>query len=284
MTATTTTPWTPVRPDRTGVTFGRVVRSEWIKLRSLRSTVWTLALTVLVAGGMAAISAWSLRMLLDDGLAEQFGVANGALAVSGNYLFVQLPLIVLGVLAITGEYSTGQIRSTLAAVPRRVPALLAKALVLGLVALVTSVVAVALSWALTLPFFSGTSLEIDLGSAEAQRLLVGNVLYLVAITLFALGAGALLRHSAAAITATIALLVVVEQVLGNIPVELARDISVFLPGLAGSRVLMDDATLESIRESTTSPYLEPWLSFGVLGLWVVLLLGLAAVLLRRRDA
>lgn len=108
--------------------------------------------------------------------------------------------------------------------------------------------------------------------------------YLVAISLLAFALGALLRHSAGALTAVIALLLVVENVLMLVPVRAIQVISPFLPSTAGRRVLFDEEMISAIDAANGGAHLTAWQGFGVLLAWVVALLGLAAVLVRRGDA
>jgi ABC-2 type transport system permease protein len=144
----TALPVTPARPSRIGVTFPRVLRSEWIKTRTVRSTVWTLALTVLLMVGFSTLFSWGTSSVQGDG-GPAAGVGTGsALAVfmvTVGYGVAQLTLAVLGVLAITTEYSTGMVRSTFAAVPTRLPALGAKALIVAPISALTAMVALGLS-------------------------------------------------------------------------------------------------------------------------------------------
>lgn len=270
-------PTTSVRTQ----TFGRTVHAEWIKFWTVRSTVWTLVATVSVMVGISVLAAWgSSSGAVDAGS----GPINMALVLSAGYQIAQLSVAVLGVLTISGEYSTGMIRSTLAAVPRRVPVLTAKALVLSGVVAGISVVSMALSYVATMPWHARLNATFDLTDAQTLRMTVGLPLYLVAIALFAFAIGALLRHSAAALTAVIALLLVVENVLMVIPLRAVELVSPFLPSTAGRRVLFDNEMLSSTDAMTKGAHLAPWLGYGVLVGWVVVLFALAAMMLRRRDA
>ena len=271
------------RPESTGATFPRVLNAEWIKFRTLRSTVWTLASTVVVMVGISFLIAWSTSTLdnpADGGVVS----ANAAPMVVMAYYFGQFALAVLGVLVITGEYSTGMIRSTLAAVPRRLPALWAKALVTAVVGAIVGAVAVTLSALVTMPFHDQLGLTLDLSDGETLRILGGAVLYLATLALLALAIGALLRHSAAALATILGLLLVIENVFSGIPHAFFQNISPFLPGTAGSRIMLDDAGIAQAAEFATGPSLTPWQGYGVMLAWVVVLLAAAAVLLRRRDA
>jgi ABC-2 type transport system permease protein len=280
-TATSTTvsftPTTAVRPQ----TFGRTVHAEWIKFWTVRSTVWTLIATVTVMVGISMLAAWGSTI---DAVDAGSGPMNTAQLLSAGYQLAQLSVAVLGVLTIAGEYSTGMIRSTIAAVPRRVPVLAAKALVLSAVVAGVSVVSMALSYVATMPWQGRLDATFDLGSAETLRMTVGLPLYLMAIAVFAFVVGALLRHSAAALTAVIALLLVVENVLMIIPLRAVELISPFLPSTAGRRVLFDTEMLNATDAMTKGAHLAPWLGYGVLLGWVLVLGIVAAMMLRRRDA
>jgi ABC-2 type transport system permease protein len=264
-------------PDGGGLTFPRVVASEWVKFRTLRSTMWTLGVTVLLMVGIAVLAAWGMT----EGGEVGPGSAIGAFATVAGFNVAQLSVAVLGVLIITGEYTTGMIRSTFAAVPTRLPALAAKGIVLAATVLVVSAVSVALAYVATLPFLSGTVLEIDLGDAETVRVLGGTALYLTGIALLAFAFGALVRHSAGALAAVLGLLLVVENVFSLIPLAFFREVSPFLPSTAGSQVMLPELFAAGNGEGTD---LTPLQGYGVMLAWVAVVLAVAAVLLRRRDA
>lgn len=271
-----------VQRTRGHLTFPRVLRSEWIKIRTVRSTVWTLALTVVLMVGTTVLVAWGMTQVGEAGAeAGTDGVAG--LVTVGGY-FAQLMIAVLGVLTITGEYSTGMIRSTLTAVPRRLPALFAKGLVLTAVALVTSVLGVALAVLASMPYHDQLGITLDLGDPEQLRILAGVPLYLTAIALLGFGIGALLRHSAGALATVLGLLLVIETVVSAIPTKFFEVLGLFLPGSAGSRLLLGDETIAAMNEASAGPDLSAWQGYGVLIAWVAVLITVAAVLLRRRDA
>ena len=269
------------RPRGSGsVTFPRVVASEWIKFRSIRSTAWTLPITAIIMIGLAALQAWATTTLP----VEETGFVSAAGIVTGGWFMAQLAVCVLGILAITGEYGTGMIRSTLAAVPTRLPALWAKALVLAVVVAVVSAVAIGLSWVAALPFMGELGVSLDLSESETQRIVFGTPLYLATIAVFAFAIGALVRHSAGALAIVLGLLLVIENVFMMVPLRFFEVVSPYLPATAGGRLLYDQATLDMMDAGSTAATFTPWQGYGVLVAWVVLLLGVAAVLLRRRDA
>lgn len=265
------------------LTFPRVLRAEAGKLFSLRSTWWTLGVAVVLQVGMAALIGLFARTVDED--AGPGGLQlDGATLPSVGMQFAQLALVVLAVMVITAEYSSGQIRSTLVAVPTRTPVLAAKAVVLAAVTLVVGTVSGALSVAAGL-LVAGDRIGFDLPASETLRILAGGPLYLMAIALLALGVGALIRHTAGAIAILMGLLLVVEPVLAAVPLRVLQEISPFLPSTAGQQLLFDDQTLaaqEGLRQY--GAHLEPWAGYGILVAWAVAALVLAGWLLRRRDA
>ncbi len=267
-------------PDRRGLSLGRIVTSEWIKFRSVRATAWTLPITAALMVGLAVLQAWGASTMGP----EAFGQVNGVEVITGGWFFAQLAVAVLGVLTITGEYSTGMIRSTLAAVPRRVPALWAKAAVLVVVVFAVSLVAIGLSWIAVQPWGSSLDLGLDLSDGQTARVLLGTPLYLSTIAVFAFAIGALLRHSAGALATVLGLLLVVEQVFASIPLRFFEVVAPFLPSNAGTHLLYSDEMIDMIWSGEGVVQLTPWQGYGVLAAWTLVLLAAAAVLLRRRDA
>src|SRR5690554_6441687 len=283
MTTLDARPGTPVLP----VTFPRIVTSEWIKFRTVRATVWSLSLTVVAMVGIAALAAWSVADLLEGG--EAFDPGNGSAQAAsfliGGWFIAQLVVAVLGVLVITGEYGTGMVRSTFAAEPRRVLALLGKALVLFSVVAVVSAIAVALSWLAAMPFLGQLDAMVDLADPTTVRMLLGTPLYLATIAVLAFAIGALVRHSAEALAAVLGLLLVVEVVFASVPLRFFEIVSPYLPSTAGQQLLSaggDAADYETGIGAVTQ--LTPWQGYGVLVAWVLVLLTAALVLVRRRDA
>ena len=272
---------TTTAPGR--VTLIGTIAAEWIKFRSVRSTAWILGTTLLLMVGVSVLAAWGSTAGMVDGGTSPGGM-NAAQLFSAGYQLAQLGVAVLGVLIITSEYSTGMVRSTFTAVPGRVPVLWAKACVLTVCVLSVTLVAMALSYLATMPFHDELGVTLDLTDAETLRMTIGLPLYLAAIALLALALGALVRHSAAALSGVIALLLVIENVLMMIPLRAIDVISPFLPSTAGRRVLFDSEMIATVNAATDGAHLAPWQGYAVLVAWVMALLALAAVLLTRRDA
>jgi ABC-2 type transport system permease protein len=271
-----------------GVTVGGVLRSEWIKLRSLRSTFWC-AVIILVLN--VAVSPLLLAVLPADRLPT--GAALTSIVVSAITVgsgFTSLAAAVIGALTITGEFGTGMIRSTFAAVPKRLPVLAAKALVLLAAVFVVALVSVALAAAIVLAQASGRSLDLRLDGAFWLAL-VGDAGYLALIGLMALFVGAIIRNTAGAIATMVGLILVLPNIASLVgtlaQVTWLQNIGVFLPSTAGSRMYaypsaeLAAATQQALPGAIT---LEPWQGGLVLLAWIAVLGVVASVLVKRRDA
>ncbi|HVT20973.1 MAG TPA: hypothetical protein VHE57_06265, partial [Mycobacteriales bacterium] len=207
----------------------RLARAEWIKLWSLRSTKWTLfALVVTTVGLGALISAetaahWNHMSLSDK---RTWDPTNNSLAGTA---FGELAVAVLGVLAITAEYSSGTIRSSVAAAPRRTPLLMAKALVFGGVSLAVGEVISFVSYCMGQALFSGhapISHITDPGVVRAVTMTGG---YLALVCLMALGVGFVLRHTAGAIASLVGVLLVLPGVFAALPTGAQNALEKFMP-------------------------------------------------------
>jgi ABC-2 type transport system permease protein len=257
------------------VTQRRVTRSEWTKLFSLRSTRFSLAATLLLVIGiglLACIVFESRWPHLSAGDKHDFHPLSVSLA---GINFAQLAIGVLGVLVITGEYSTGMIRSTLAAVPTRLPVLWAKAGVFAAVAFAISLPATVLVFLVGQAILSGEHINVALSHPGVERALIGAPLFLTAMGLFGLGLGAIIRSTAGGIAALAAIVFVLPPIIGLLPTSVANSIDPYLPSNAGGAVWTinpDPGTL------------APWAGFGIFCAYVAISIAVAAVLLVRRDA
>lgn len=267
--------------------FGHLLRGEWIKFWSVRSTTWTLSIFLIATVGLVQLISLAFVNVPSP---EQGGPPEGT---AGNPLdplsiavtLAQLAVAVLGALTITSEYSTGMIRSSLTAVPKRLPMLWSKAIVLVVSVFVVALVAVAISVGLQWLFFDSQNFSIDVTDPEMIRPLVGTAVYLATIALFSYALGALLRHSAAALATVLGLLLVAPILFSAIPWEPLQQANPFLPGVAGQQFTQTTEQLEAAASfSDVGVDLTAWQGYGVLVLWVVVVLGAAAVLLKRRDA
>jgi len=270
-------------PTAARVTPWHVLRSEWIKLWTLRSTYWTVGLTVAVLVLLAWAMAASFGLAPEGSYPGSDGSASLVyMLLAPGQIFGSLVLIVLAALTTTGEYTTGQVRSTFAAVPRRLPVLWAKGLVVALVSFATAAVGTALS--LLLAGALQPAMRPDWSDPEMLRIVVGTPLYIATLALLGFAVGALLRNSAAAIATTIGFVLIIESVLNLIswkPLEYVRP---FLPSSAGVRVATPEEMLEMTDGmATVAVSLTPWAGYAVLLGWVAVILLAAAVRLRTRD-
>lgn len=214
----TTIPTTSLAPTPTALrVLGANVRGEWTKLASVRSTAWTLLATVGLAIGFGALIGAS-QMSSWDNLdpSERLRFDPTSFSLSGLFL-AQMAVGVLGVLVVTSEYATGQIRATLGATPQRLTVLAAKA-----TTFTTSVVAVGLvasfsAFWIGQRIFASKGLEASLTDPGMLRAVFGGALYLAAVGLLAIGLGTILRRTAGAVAALVALLFIVPLVTGSCP-------------------------------------------------------------------
>lgn len=261
-------------PGAGRVTFGRVLRSEWVRFRSLRSTWITLAVTVLIVIGLgAAFTAaraahWPPR---DPGELVSFDPTRTSL---GGTFLAQLAIGVLGVLLVTGEYSTGMIRATFTAVPRRLAVLTARMLVFAAAGLVVLVPTCVVAFVLGQQLLSSKHIETDFSNPGVTRAVIGAGLYLVAIGLLGVALGWLLRHTAGAIAVLVGLLLIIEILVHLLPAPWPDRVAKWLPAEAGQ-------ALWTVKPEAHT--LAPWSGFGVLMLYVATGLIAAAFLLHRRD-
>ncbi|MGW4729703.1 ABC transporter permease [Streptomyces shenzhenensis] len=257
------------------VTGPRVLRSEWAKLWSLRSTWITLALGLLFLVAFGLIAASRYRSGYDSGrLDGDFAHATSvSLSLFGTN-FAQLALGVLGVLVTAGEYSTGMIRSTMAAVPRRLPVLWSKAGVFGLVALVVGTVGAFVAFLIGGGIVSGTPAALGLSHAGVVRSLLGAGLYLGLVGVIGAALGALLRSVAGGISVLVAALMLVPGLMSLLPSSWQDDINRYLPSNAGQSMF-------ALTHDSTA--LSPGAGLLVFLGWTALALAGAAYRLRRSD-
>ncbi len=278
------------RPAR----FADVVRSEWTKLRTVRSTWITLLIMVVVTVGLGALIAFGFAHRFNHrDLSERVQFDPVSTGFSGLFLS-QLAVGVLGVLVITNEYTTGMIRTTFQAVPRRGQVLAAKGLVFTAVILVLGEVSSFATFFVVQPILKagpapyatiGGQLVggFDPGPAGVLRAVIGGGLYLAATGLLALAIGCLIRHTAGAVASIVGLLFVLPLVAQALPDSWRNPIEEYLPSGAGQQVL-SVMRIPNIRGVTLTPHLSPWTGFAVLCAYVVVALGFAFWLLNRRDA
>ena len=256
-------------------TFGDVLRSEWTKLRSVRSTFWALIVTVVLGVGLGAVISAATahgyaRMSVSGKLSwDPTGVSLAGVAIA------ELAIAVLGVLCISSEYSSGMIRTSLIAVPKRGRILAAKSLVFAVATFVVGEVTSFTAFFVGQALISGHAPHAALGDPGVARAVAGAGLYLTALAVLSVAAGALLRHPAAGIASLIAVLIVLPGVAQALPDSWRNPVTEFWPTQAGSQ-------LTSVHPSAHA--LQPWPGFGVMCLFVAIVYAIAWTLLDRRDA
>lgn len=277
------------------LSFGGIIRSEWVKLISIPSTLWAYAaIFVLSVGVIAQMSATTNFDWLEGGLSQIGMQAAGVNAVMLSTDLGSFAVSVLGVLVIAGEYNTGMIRSTFIAVPQRVPALLAKFLVFAVVTLLVAAVAVAIAIPISTSLFAGNGIEIRLDDPHYWRGVIGSVGYLVSVGLIAFGIGAIVRHVVGGVAITLGVVMVIPIGLGFVgaggSMLWLQNLTSLLPFNLGRALMTHPGYSEfaspglPIERPEGLWALEPWQGALGLAVWVVVLFTTAIVLLKRRDA
>jgi ABC-type transport system involved in multi-copper enzyme maturation permease subunit len=256
-----------------GVTTARVVRSELIKLLSVRSTYFALLGTILAIVGIATFVAVGIVVQeTPPGPGATVDPTGGAL--SGVSLAVYL-VAALGVLMVTGEYSTGTIKATLAAVPRRGTLVRGKVIAAAAVILPVSLASTLIAFLAARTVLSTGDMSISLTTPGVLRAVTGAALYLTAVSLLASGLAWLLRSTAGALATLFGILIVLPVAAYLLPAPVRDDVMAYLPDSAGMAIL----------QTAPSPaQLPPWTGFGVFTAYTALTLIAGAVLLHRRDA
>ena len=268
-------------PDRPRVagrqSFAGAVRAEWIKLRTLTST-WvtsaiTIVITVLFGAGLAMGYAGSPERADDAKTMTSSGSVLGMIVVA-----------VLGALVVTGEYASGQIRSSVMAVPRRGRLFVAKALVVSGFSFVLGVVCVALSYALSYPFMKGHAGSLT--DAHYLGLFWGTGLSFAVVALMALGLGYLTRSTAGAITVVVSLLFVAPIPFGLMAGRWQWAVKVvgLLPDTVSTAVSDPFSLAHHWGRAGTETFLQHWQAIAVFAAWALIPLVIAGVIFTRRDA
>jgi ABC-type transport system involved in multi-copper enzyme maturation permease subunit len=278
--------------------FFGAVRSELTKIRSVRSTYWTLVALIVACVGIGALFSWGQTQRLlrfEDGATPQGGKIPAGVAESIAHeirsqaasislfglLIGQLIIIVLGTLAITSEYSTGMIRTSLTTMPRRGTVFAAKGVVFGIVALVVGLVTSFLSFFVGQLILSTQHVNTTLSHPNVLRMVIGGGLFLAVCGLLSFGLGAMLRHTAAAIAAGIGLMFVLWILSRFLPGPPSgwfgqEDIDKWIPFNAGSAIWENQA-------NGLHPF-SPWIGFGVFCAYAAAAIVGGLIVFLRRDA
>jgi hypothetical protein len=298
MSTQTQSPAAPARSSavaRHNLSFGGVLRSEWIKLFSLLSTRILLLLTFAAIIGVGVLTAFVRYNILDsmaassraqgvepssDMLEQSMPPGSGLDLYNLPNAGLQIGILIFGALAVlfmASEYATGMIRSTMSAVPRRTPAFVAKAIILAVVSYVITTVAGAVTFLLSLPMFQGLGVDLSWSTDGVIYSVFTGGLYVAGVALIGLSLGTLLRNSAGAITVLVGIFFVIPIAAGFaslIPGDFWKYVPQYIPSEAGGRFL-------AIGE--IDAYIDPWQG-GLLFLgYVLLFLVPAMIVLKERD-
>jgi ABC-2 type transport system permease protein len=287
----------PAPPPARRTGFAGLVLAEWTKIRSVRSTPWTLIIFAVVSLGLTGLLTWLTLHSLNTG---RNGARNsGILTDPVNFILGtglglgQLAICVLGALVITSEYSSGTIRASLLAIPHRYPMMIAKALAFAVLVFIIGEIVAFCSFFIGAVLVNGQAytlhgsvaghavtahrtLHVSLSQPGVLQAVFGSGLYLTVLGLFALAIGGLIRHTAGAITTVIGLVLVIFPLAGLLPDSWGAHVHAYLPTVAGQLITQDKPGVGQL--------LSPWQGFGVFCAWTVLLLAAATFLLQRRDA
>ncbi|HET7414934.1 MAG TPA: ABC transporter permease subunit [Arthrobacter sp.] len=282
----------PAHVSRTGkgTNFGRAIHSEWIKLRTVPSTVILLSITLVVMVGLAVLSGWGLAVsagfqggmppeqqaqMAESGVQGLQGAAYTVPA--GGIIFGQLLIASLAVVLIASEWGTGMIRSTMVAVPKRIPALLAKNLVIAAVSFVIGVIAALISYYVAQPFLAGEDLDFAITHDGILASIVNTGTYLALIAIISMAIGTLLRNTAGGIVTAVGLFFVLPVIVVNILAGLADwipEAARFLPTNAGQQLVAIEIADDALNQ---------WQGGLVMAAWAVGLLVISLIVAKRRD-
>jgi ABC-type transport system involved in multi-copper enzyme maturation permease subunit len=260
----------PVRVDSQPVSLARAVKSEWIKWRSLRSTWAVLGAAVVGMLAVGLIVGYNTRHL--TGNQDANDLASSA-SLQG-YFLGQLLIGALGVLFVSSEFSTGMIRSTFAAVPKRVPVLWAKLVVFFVITAVVMTVITVITFLAAQAVISQNRAGYSLSDPGVWRIVLGTSLYMVLVGVIGGMIGWLVRSTPGSLVSFFALLFVVPELL-TLFGSAGKHIAQFLPSQAGEAFTVTQPE---------SPHLSPGVGVLVLCAWAVVAIAAAVVSLRRRDA
>jgi ABC-2 type transport system permease protein len=255
------------------VTQMRVALSEWTKLWSVRSTRWSLFAAFLFTIGVAALACAVVAHHYPHMSPHDKADFHPLEVNLAGVQLAQLAIGVLGVLIITAEYSTGMIRASFTAVPKRLPVLWAKVEVFGAVTFALMLPAVLVAFFVGQAILSRQHINTTFGAPHVARALVGAALYLTVVGLFGLGLGAIVRNTAGGIASFAAIMFVLPPLMNVLPASWNSAASPYLPLQAG----------EAILSTTPGGHLSPWVGLGLFAAYAAAAIVVAAVLLVRRD-
>ncbi|KJE76957.1 ABC transporter permease subunit [Ferrimicrobium acidiphilum] len=255
--------------------FGDLLSSEWIKIRSVRSTVFTLLVTAVLTIGISSLGAFAIAANWNHaGPGQRLAFDPTSRSLSG-VLLGQLALGVLGILVFTAEVATGTISATFTAASSRSKVLVAKIVMFAIVAIIVAEIVSFASFFVGQAILSGTTPTASLGGTNVLRAVAGTGLYMALLALFALGLGVIVRHTAGAITTFVALVLVLPLLVTALPTSLSNDINKFLPFTIGR-------TLMSVHSQPNT--FSAWAGLAILAIYTVIIFLIANWRLTSRDA
>ena len=264
------------RPAEGRVTLPNVVRSEWTKLWTLRSTRWSMLVSFIAMAGLGPLVA-AVQMSRWAQLQPHDRLTYDAINTGvGGYHLAQLAIGVLGVLVISGEYTTGMIRSSMMAVPRRLPVLWAKIGVFAAVTFVVMLVSSLISFFAVQAIVTQHHVQHAIGDPGALRTVVGGALFLTVLAVLCIGLGGILRNTAGGIATFVALLFVLPGISAILPSSVNDSISPYLPLNAGTTI--------ASHSFDNSHHLSVWGGFAMFCAYAVIAVIGAAITMVRRDA
>lgn len=275
-TVTTTSDTTPTALPSGHYSLLDLVKSEWTKIRTVRSTMWTIGVTVLLGIGIGAlVCAVTQAHWSSMNLGSQLSFDAPATSLVGLFI-AQFSVGILGVLVISAEYSTGTIRATLSSAPKRSRVFAAKVIVFGLLAFVVAEFTSFVAFFLGQFLLSAPATHATLSSPGAFRAVFGGGLYICVLGLIALGLGTIIRHTAGAISAFVGILLILPIIAATLPNQLSQDLRRFMPDRIGVDILTTKGGIAG--------GFSPWVGLLILCIYAVVLLVIGNSLMQRRDA
>ncbi|KAD4059748.1 ABC transporter permease [Arthrobacter yangruifuii] len=278
----------PASSSGSGLSFLRVLKSEWIKITTVPSTVILLAITVVVMVGLAALAAWGTAQIVTEfggGAGSPEAAQAGPPAAdslvpeipASGLFFGQLLIASLAVVLIASEWGTGMIRSTFSAVPKRIPALLAKNLLIALISFVVGAGAAFISFLVAQPILGSADLTLSLDDDGVLASILNTGTCLALIAVFAMAIGTLLRNTAGGVVTAIGIIFVLPLVVAIVEnlADWIPDAARFLPSNAGTQLVtagpIADGALTQLQGGL------------VLAAWAAVLLIASLIVTKKRD-
>ncbi|GGT33588.1 ABC transporter permease [Streptomyces purpureus] len=253
-----------------------VLQSEWTKIRTVSSTSWTLASALLVTVAMSAALCALMKATFDELSPAERATFDPTFISFSGMILGQLAMVVFGVLVVGTEYSSGMIRTSLAAVPQRATFLFSKIAVAAALALVVGLATSFLS------FFLGQALlgehRTTLGADNVLRAVIGGGLYMGLIALFSMGVAAMLRSSMLSLGILVPFFFLISQILSAVPK--AKEVAKYFPDQAGAKIMQ---VVPEALNTEKAPY-GPWGGLGIMLIWVAAALVGGYLVIKKRDA